>query len=106
METVALYTFLGGMEMMDNLLWRMWSLEEIESASREKSEFGVLFADFLIDSHVYRLRQADRQHSEVWVEGFDLGPPVLIAKSLTEFFAAYCAKPDLVLHPPSRSPVD
>jgi len=101
-ETMTLYQSLGGMRMMDNLLWRLWPLDEIEQLNQEPSEYGVLFSDFLIDSHVYRLRQVDHEVSDVWVDAFDLGPPMLVAPSLTDFFATYCTRPSLVLDPPSR----
>ena len=101
-ETMTLYRSTGGMQMMDNLLWRLWPLDEIERLNNDPSEYGVLFSDFLIDSHVYRLRQVDNEVSDVWVEAFDLGPPLRIAESLTEFFATYCKQPSLVLDPPSR----
>ena len=99
-ETMTLYQSLGGMRMMDSLLWRLWPLDEIEQFNKEPSEYGVLFSDFLIDSHAYRLKQVDHDVAEVWIEAFDLGPPTLIAKSLTEFFATYCKHPRLILDPP------
>jgi hypothetical protein len=103
-EIVALFALLGGMSEMDNEYWKMWSLQEISEANRVHSNAGVLFSDYCMDCYQYRLKPIDELVSEVWVEGFDFGPPVLIASSLSEFFEAYISNPDSVLNAPlSRS---
>ena len=101
-DILAVYQALGGMAEMDDEQWRLWSLEEIHEANDGSTEPGVLFSDYLIDCYQYRLRPVDDAVSEVWVEGFDFGPAVRIARSLEEFFASYIANPDAVLKAPSR----
>ena len=106
-EVVALFGLLGGMSEMDNEYWKMWSLQEIVEANYVRSDAGILFSDYCMDCYQYRLKPIDAEVSEVWVEGFDFGPPVLVAGSLSEFFSAYQSNPDLVLNaPPSRPEYD
>jgi len=102
-DILAVYQALGGMVEMDDEQWRLWSLQEIQEANLGSTELGVLFSDYLINCYQYRLKPVSDAVSEVWVEGFDFGPPVRIARSLEEFFASYIANPDAVLNAPSRS---
>jgi len=91
------------MSEMDNEYWRLWSLQEITKANVKSTDAGVLFSDYCLDCYQYRLKPVSDSISEVWVEGFDYGPPVRIAESLEEFFASYIKNPDAVLNaPPSR----
>lgn len=101
---VALFGLLGGMSEMDNEYWKMWSLQEIVEANQVQSAAGVLFSDYCMDCYQYRLKPIDQYVSEVWVEGFDYGPPVRIARSLTEFFDAYLSLPNSVLNAPASRP--
>jgi hypothetical protein len=101
-DILAIYQALGGMAEMDHEYWRLWSLQEIKEANVDSTAAGVLFSDYLIDCYQFRLKQVDDAVSEVWVEGFDDGPPVRIARSLEEFFASYIANPDAALNAPSR----
>ncbi len=106
-DVVALFALLGGMSEMDNEYWKMWSLQEIIEANQVQSNHGILFSDYCMDCYQYRLNPISAQVSEVWVEGFDYGPPVLIASSLADFFDAYISNPDSVLNaPPSRPEYD
>ena len=99
-EVVALYSTLGGMATMDNEFWRMWSLQEIQEENQgPPSDWGVLFSDYLIHSHVFRLRTtADGASSEVFADFLreDIAP-IRVAASLREFFALYRSDPDRVL---------
>ena len=52
-DVVALYTAIGGMDGMCDNLWCLWPLERV--AAQQPSEYGVLFADYLISSGEYRL---------------------------------------------------
>jgi len=52
-DVVALYTTIGGVQVMDDALLRIWSLEEI--AAKGPGGEGVIFADYLISSGDYRL---------------------------------------------------
>lgn len=99
-EVLTLYTTLGGMAMMDGEFWQLWSLKQIEEENQgPPSPWGVLFSDYLINSHVYRLRTtADGSSSEVFADFTreDISP-VRVAASLHEFFALYRSDPDQVV---------
>ena len=96
-DVIALYTKLGGMELMDNSLWRLWSLAEIKSENTESSASGVLFSDFLMNSWCYRLRPTSNEESAVVVDHFNGQAPIVVAKSLAEFFTAYARDPKPLL---------
>jgi len=49
-DVIELYSKLGGMEVMDSALWRLWSLAEIQSENTDRSISGVLFSDYLMNS--------------------------------------------------------
>lgn len=86
-DVLSLYGALGGMRMMDNEYWRLWSLDEIEGQT--PSEFGVLFSDYCISCWEYRLKPVDSEHSAVYVDYFDGCAPKLVAATLEEFFERY-----------------
>jgi len=100
-EVLTLYTTLGGMATMDGAFWRMWSLDEIVRENQgPPSEWGVLFSDFLIHSHVFRLRTTADGRSEVIADALPgTATPVSVAPTLAEFFAQYRRNPDQVLQP-------
>ncbi len=100
-EVLTLYTTLGGMATMDGAFWRMWSLDEIVRENKgPPSEWGVQFSDFLIHSHVFRLRTTADGRSEVISDPMSAEhPPARVAASLNEFFALYRNNPDQVLQP-------
>ncbi|MFZ6642589.1 hypothetical protein ACO0LL_22895 [Undibacterium sp. TC4M20W] len=101
-DVVALYESLGGMSNMNDDNWRIWSLQEISHANQDLSEFGVIFSDYLLDCYHFRLKPVSEAVSEVWIEGFDDGQPVCVAKSLDDFFERYVISPESVLHAPYR----
>jgi len=88
-DVVALYEAIGGMDMMDNEYWRLWPLAEVRAENKDQSGFGLLFSDYLIASWCYRLKPDGEEHSAVYADHFDGRNPVLVAKSLEEFFDAY-----------------
>jgi hypothetical protein len=102
-DIVELFRALGGMSQMDNEYWRMWSLEEISATNQQTSEAGLLFADYCLDCYQYRFKPISASAAEVWVEGFDSGPPVRISCDLSDFFEAYITKPDSILNAPTRA---
>ncbi|MDQ1923897.1 hypothetical protein [Massilia pseudoviolaceinigra] len=101
-DVIALYGILGGMWEMDSEYWRLWSLDEIIEANDAPSDAGILFSDYCIDCYHFRLKYVDETVSEVWYEGYDGGPPVRVAASLSDFLDLYMRNPDAVLNAPRR----
>ena len=93
-DVVELFSVLGGMGEMDDGYLKLWSLQEMESENTVRSEFGPIFADYLISSWCFRLRPIDEAISAVYVDHFDSRPPELVASSLTEFLATYECDPE------------
>jgi hypothetical protein len=81
---------------MDDGFLRVWSLQEIETENGEESEFGLLFADYLINSWCYRLKPESDVASFVYVDCFDKNPAVVVARSLDDFFEVYAEDPKKV----------
>ena len=98
-DVIRLYGHCGGMEVMDDALWRLWPLEEIVRENSEVGESGVLFGDYLICSWCYRLRPVTADVSAVYLDYFDGSEPVQVAPSLEKFFEALWCSPDDVLEP-------
>lgn len=88
-DVVALYSAMGGMHEMDKELWCLWPLDRIEQENTEASLDGVLFADYLIDSWCYRLKNNGDGTSAVLVDPPDGSSPVQVAGSLDAFFEMY-----------------
>ena len=99
-DLVHLYSTIGGMSEMDNQYWRLWPLTEILEWNGKSSEIlvqhGLVFADFLLDSHHFRVK-SNGNDSSVYIDGYNDKPPRLVARSLVEFFDAYVTDPDKVL---------
>ena len=93
-DVVELFSLLGGMDKMDDGYLKLWSLQEMESENTVRSEFGPIFADYLISSWCFRLRPIDEATSAVYVDHFDPRPPELVASSLTEFLTIYERDPE------------
>jgi hypothetical protein len=90
-DVVALYCATGGMGEgeSDSHMWCLWSLERVlEENSRYKRPY-ILFADFLIDSHLYCFKYESMETSAVCVDYFNGDEPELVARSVNEFFEAF-----------------
>ena len=107
-DLIELYSKIGGMEEMDEEHFRLWSLQEVkeefdctmQQTNNEKkfvTNFGVQFADHLLNSWVYRVKAVDANNSHVFLDAFDSSEPTLIAKSLHEFFEMFYKDPDSIL---------
>ena len=92
-DVVELFSLLGGMDKMDDGYLKLWSLQEMESENTVRSEFGPIFADYLISCWCFRLCPIDGTTSAVYVDHFHR-PPELVAPSLTEFLATYERDPE------------
>jgi hypothetical protein len=78
---------------MDGLCFSLWPLERVAAESQKYQGAGVLFADFLIDSHVYLFRHEGAGVSSVHVEYGDGEGPQRVAGSIREFFELYLSNP-------------
>jgi hypothetical protein len=87
-DVVALFSSLGGMDKMDDGYLKLWSLQEMEQENLARSEFGPIFADYLISCWCFRLLPVNDETSAVYVDHFHR-PPELVASSLAEFLATY-----------------
>ena len=94
-DVVELFSALGGMDDMDSRYLKLWGLHEIERENTVHSEFGPIFADYLISCWCFRLRPVDDETSAVYVDHFNR-PPQRVASSLTEFLATYERDPQAV----------
>ncbi len=91
-----IYTAVGGMAEgeMDGLMFSLWSLERVVSENEKYNTSYLLFADFLIDSHLYCLRYKNDDESSVHIDYFDGSEPRCVAQSVSEFFELYLSNPD------------
>ena len=97
-DVAELYRATSGMSDgdMDSLCFSLWPPERLARENQKHSVDGVLFADFLIDSHLYLFRYEDSDRSSVHVEHFDGKGPQRVADSITEFFELYLETPEKV----------
>ena len=97
-DVIDLYAAIGGMNNMDAELWRYWPLAEIVAENTTSSPFGILFADYMVSSWCYRLKEISQSTSAVYIDFFDGGEPKLIAESLEEFLNKYIEDPTSLLY--------
>jgi hypothetical protein len=97
-DVVALYGLLGGMENPDDAVWRPWPLAEVRAQKLNRSAYGVLFSDYMVDCWGYRLRPRDNETSAVLIDRFGEHEPAVVAHSLSAFFDAYVADADVLLN--------
>lgn len=100
-DVISLYAKFDGMQEMENDAGlRIWSLAEILAGNKEFSPYGIIFADHLMDSWVYRVKPETQSHSAVYIDYIDSTKvPVQLFNSLREFFAAYEKNPSAILGP-------
>jgi hypothetical protein len=94
-DVVALYCLTGGMAdgESDAHFWTLWSLTELVAQNARYSRADILFADFLINSHLYVFRYVSPDVSAVYVDYFNGAEPEMVAGSLNEFFERYLYQP-------------
>ena len=94
-DVVALYCATGGMPdgESDTRMWSLWSLEQVVSENSNYGRPHLLFADFLIHSHLYCFRYESDETSSVCIEYGDGEEPVRVARSVDEFFEIYLSSP-------------
>lgn len=99
-DLIELYSTIGGMEVHDDKLWRLWPLSEVADRASDTNDYGFLFSDYLIDSWAYRVKPDGPGTSKVYVDYFNGNKPVLIAGTLEEFFDKYVRNADRLLTQP------
>ena len=94
-DVVALYLATGGMPdgELDSRAWSLWTLEQVVTQNSVYGRPHLLFADFLIHSHVYCFRYEDEERSSVLMDDFGDDEPELLAGSVSEFFELYLSNP-------------
>jgi hypothetical protein len=97
-DVAELYRATSGMSegQMDALCFSLWPLDRVAAESLKHALDGVLFADFLIQSHLYLFRYEASDRSSIHVEFFDGKGPQRVARSLIEFFDLYLNSPEKV----------
>jgi hypothetical protein len=94
-DVVALYCTTGGMAdgESDSHVWSLWPLARIVLENSRYEHPYILFADFLIDSHLYCFRYENNETSSVCIEYGDGHEPKRVAGSVNEFFELYLRNP-------------
>ena len=90
-DVIALYCATGGMPdgESDTKMWSLWPLEQVVLENAKYERPHLLFADFLINSHLYCFRYENEERSSVCVDYFDGNEPEVLADSVEEFFELY-----------------
>ena len=90
-DVLALYTTTGGMEdgESDSHLWSLWSLDKVISETSRYSRPYILFADFLISTHLYCFKYENEEESSVRIDYVNGEEPELVAGSVEEFFQLF-----------------
>ena len=99
LDVIHLYGEIGGMDIGDNQIWRLWPLSEV--AAQEPTNKGALFADYMLSCWAYRLKPMSAEKNAVYVDYFDGKEPTLVASSLEEFFDRYVKNAAQLLDPNS-----
>ena len=94
-DVLALYSLTGGMQNgeSDARAWTLWSLAELVSRNSSYDRADILFADFLLNSHLYLFRYLNPNQSAVYVDYFNGCEPEMVAGSVAEFFDLYLNRP-------------
>ena len=94
-DVVALYCATGGMPdgYSDAHAWSLWPLEQVVAENVSYERPHLLFADFLIHSHLYCFKYESEGRSSVCVNYFDGKELEVLAGSVAEFFEMYLKNP-------------
>ena len=94
-DIIALYAATGGMKDGDSdaHLWSLWPLARILSDYPHYDRPYILFADFLMDSHLYCFRYENDERSSVCIEYGNGEEPKCVVGSVAEFFEIYLRSP-------------
>lgn len=94
-DVVALYCATGGMKdgETDSHVWALWPLDRVVAENYSYSRPYILFADFLIDSHLYCFKCEGDERSSVCIDYFNGEEPERVADNIDEFFNVYLRNP-------------
>jgi hypothetical protein len=97
-DVIALYSATGGMAdgESDSHMWSLWSLDQIVAENSRYDRPYILFADFLIHSHLYCFKYENDERSSVCVDYFNGEEPEPVAGSVREFFELYLGSPEML----------
>lgn len=95
-DVIELYCLTGGMAAgeSDRYLWSLWCLENLANENADYHKPYLLFADFLIHSHLYCFEYRSEAVSAVCIEWGNGNRPQRIADSVEDFFQLYLTKPE------------
>jgi hypothetical protein len=87
-DVLALYSLTGGMEdgYSDSHMLSLWPFQKAIAETARYTRPYIMFADFLIDSHLYCFRYENQERSSVVVDYVNGEEPELVAESVEEFF--------------------
>ena len=87
-DVLALYSLTGGMEdgYSDSHMFSLWPFQKAIAETARYTRPYIMFADFLIDSHLYCFRYENQERSSVVVDYVNGEEPELVAESVEEFF--------------------
>jgi hypothetical protein len=90
-DVVALYCSTGGMadDQLDSRCWSLWSLDRLVSENLRYQRPYLLFADFLIESHLYCFKYETPERSSVCIDYFNGQEPRVVSNTVSEFFDLY-----------------
>ncbi|GEM_PF-2556475 len=92
-DVIEFYTLFGGMEGMDRYCLSLWSVEKVVNENVYYPKPYLLFADFLIDSHLYCFKYENENTSSICIEWGTGEKPQQIADSVSSFFELYITEP-------------
>jgi hypothetical protein len=87
-DVLALYCLTGGMEdgYSDSHMLSLWPFQKVIAETARYTRPYIMFADFLIDSHLYCFRYENQERSSVVVDYVNGEEPDLVTESVEEFF--------------------
>ena len=95
-DVLGLYHATGGMcdDQVDSHGWTLWSLDRVVSENLRYQRPYILFADFLIRSHLYCFKYENSETSAVCIDYFNGQEPRLVTNCVAEFFDLYVRASD------------
>jgi len=96
-DVLALYRAADGFLQPDVRCWWLWPLDRVREVNAGAAGPFILFADWMMQSHVYALRREGPETSSVHILlGADDPDPYRVADSLSEFLEKLLHAPDEV----------
>jgi hypothetical protein len=76
-------------DQLDSRCWSLWSLDRLVSENLRYQRPYLLFADFLIESHLYCFKYETPERSSVCIDYFNGQEPRVVSNTVSEFFDLY-----------------